>query len=189
MRRRSVSLALLLVLTWAVSSASGIEYAVDQLEKKNPGGSTASLKSFDKKGIKDTGKELTIDIWLKDVPEELISAGFWLTYDPAQVSIVKVEMYDGKTLPGPWDSEMTRYQANPQGPGTYSAFTCNLGCTKPDKKGDIIIGRVQISCQDKCTKPVEINPIATKLKDFDSVVGCNGKLYDAAAKPASFTIH
>jgi hypothetical protein len=189
MKKRSISFALLLVLTWAVSSASGIEYAVDQLEKNNPGGSTASLKTFDKKGIKDTGKELTVDIWLKDIPEELISAGFWLSYDPDKVSIVKVEMYDGKTVPGPWDSEMTRYHANPNGPGTYSAFTCNLGCVKPDKKGDVIVGRVHLKCADKCTKPIEIKSIAASIKDFDSVVGCNGKLYDAAAKPATFTIH
>ena len=64
MKGRAVWFAVLLILTWAVSSASGIEYAVDQLEKNNPGGSTASLKTFDKKGIKDTGKEVTIDIWL-----------------------------------------------------------------------------------------------------------------------------
>lgn len=189
MKKGAVSIAVMSLLFWAVSSASGIEYAVDQLEKNNPGGTTASLKTFDKKGLKDTGKEVSLDIWLKDVPEELISAGFWLTFDPAKVSIVKVEIYDGKALPGPWDSEMTRYNVNPQGPGTYSAFTCNLACVKPDKKGDVIIGRVQLSCQDKCNKPIEIKSIATSLKDFDSVVGCNGKLYDAAAKPVSFAIH
>lgn len=189
MKRQVTSFAVLFILVCAVSSASGIEYAVDQLEKKNPGGNTASLKTFDQKGIKDTGKELSVDIWLKDVPEELISAGFWLSYDPAKVNVVKVDVYDGKTLPGPWDSAMTRQNANPAGPGTYSAFTCNLNCVKPDKKGDIIIGRVQFSCLDKCTKPIEIKSIATSLKDFDSVVGCNGKLYDATTKPATFTIH
>ena len=189
MKRSALTIAVLLILTVVASSASAIEFAVDQLEKNNPGGVTASLKTFDKKGIKGTGKEATLDIWLKDVPEELISAGFWLIFDPTQVSIVKVELYDGKALPGPWDNEMSRYYVNPDGPGTYSAFTCSLACVKPDKKGDVIIGRVQISCQDKCTKPIEIKSIETFVKDFESLVGCSGKLYDALTKPASFTIH
>ena len=187
MKRLANYCAVLFFLIGTVSSASGIEFAIDQLEKGNPGGNTASLKTFDKKATKDTGKEVAVDVWLKDVPEELISAGFWLSYDASKVSIVKIDVYDGTVLPGPWDKEMTRQQSNPGGPGTYSVFVCTLNCVKPDKKGDIIIAKVQCSCQDKCTKPIEIKPIA--IKDFDSVVGCKGKVYNATIKPLTFTIH
>jgi len=185
MKSFTKSFVVLFFLICAVSTASGIEYATDVLEKGNPGGNTASLKTFDQKGIKDMGKEITLDVWIKDVPEELITAGFWLTYDPSKVNIVKVDVYDGSTLPGPWDKEMTRQKSNPKGPGTYMVIVGNLGCIKPDKKGDVIVAKVQYSCQEKCTNPIEIMPV----KDFDSVVGCEGKVFDTTIKPAAFTIH
>ena len=186
MKRLSAYGAVLFFLLGTVSSASGIEFAIDQLEKGNPGGNTASLKTFDQKGTKDARKEVVFDVWIKNVPEELIGAGFWLYYDPSKVSIVKVDVYDGTALPGPWDSSMSKQAADPAGPGTYSVFVCTLSCTKPDKKGDVIIARVKLSCQDKCTKPIEIKRIA--VPDFDAIVGCNGKLYDATIMPATFTI-
>ena len=175
----------LLSIVFALSSASGIEYATDHLEKGNPGGAAAGLKSFDQKGVKDAGKEVSVDVWVKDVPEELITAGFWLTFDASTVSIVKIDVYDGTAAPGPWDSAMSRVVANPSGPGAYMVIVGNLGNVKPDKKGDIIIARVQCSCKDKCTNPLEIKPI----QGFDTVVGGNGKVFDAIIKPASFTIH
>lgn len=174
-----------LFLVCMASFSAAVEYGTDLLEKGNPGGNTASLKTFDQKGNKDAGKEITMDVWMKDVPEDLITAGFFLTCDASKVNIVKVEVYDGSTLPGPWDSAMTRQQSNPGGPGTYMVFTGNLGCVKPDKKGDILVARVQYSCQEKCNKPIEIKPI----KDFDTVVGCNGKVYDGSIKPVTFPIH
>lgn len=187
MKRLATYCALLFLLLGTVSSASGIEFAIDQLEKGNPGGNTASLKTFDQKSTKDAGKEIVFDVWMKDVPEELIGAGFWLYYDPSKVSIVKIDVYDGTVLPGPWDSSMSKQAADSGGPGTYSVFVCTFNCVKPDKKGDIIIARVKCICQDKCTKPIEIKRIA--IPDFDAVVGCNGKVYDATIKPATFTIH
>lgn len=176
---------LILFLVYTASLTAAIEYATDLLEKGNLGGNTVSLKTFDKKGTKDMGKEITLDVWLKDVPEELISAGFWLSYDASKVSIVKIDVYDGTVLPGPWDREITKQYSNLGGPGTYMVVTCNLGCVKPDKKGDIIVAKVQCSCQDKCINPIEIKPI----KDFNTVVGCEGKVFDATIKPATFTIH
>ena len=185
MKRLVMYGALMFSLAVTVPVASGIEYAADHLEKGNPGGAAASLKSFDQKGGKDAGKEVSVDVWVKDVPEELITAGFWLTYDPATVSIVKIDVYDGAAVPGPWDSAMSRVVANPGGPGAYMVIAGNLGTVKPDKKGDIIIAKVQCSCKDKCTKPIEIKPI----QGFDTVVGGNGKVYDGIIKPAAFTIH
>jgi len=185
MKRLVTSGALMFSLAFTVPIASGIEYATDHLEKGNPGGAAASVKSFDQKGAKDAGKEISVDVWVKDVPEELITAGFWLSYDAAKVKIVKIDAYDGTALPGPWDNAMSRVVANPSGPGAYMVIVGNLGTVKPDKKGDIIIARVQCSCQDKCTNPMEIKPI----QGFDTVVGGNGKVYDGTIKPAAFTIH
>lgn len=185
MKSLFTSCALLFSLLYALSSASGIEYATDQLEKGNPGGNTASLKTFDQKGAKDAGKEVAVDIWIKDVPEELITAGFWLSYDTSKVNIVKIEVYDGTALPGPWDSAMTKQAPNPGGTGTYLVIVGNLGNVKPDKKGDVIIAKLQCRCQEKCTNPIEIKPI----KGFDTVVGGTGKVFDATIKPATFTIH
>ena len=185
MKRLSACFVLMFFILITISTVSAIEYATDHLEKGNPGGNTASLKSFDQKGVKDAGKEVSVDVWVKDVPEELITAGFWLTYDPAKVNIIKIDVYDGTAAPGPWDSAMSRVVANPSGPGAYMVIVGNLGNVKPDKKGDIIIARVQCSCKDKCTNPLEIKPI----QGFDTVVGGNGKVFDAIIKPASFTIH
>ena len=78
MKRLVMYGALMFSLAVTVPVASGIEYAADHLEKGNPGGAAASLKSFDQKGGKDAGKEVSVDVWVKDVPEELITAGFWL---------------------------------------------------------------------------------------------------------------
>lgn len=187
MKRLSAYAVMLFFLLATLSVARGIEFAVDQLEKGNPGGTTASLKTFDQKAIKGSGKEIVFDVWMKDVPEELIGGGFWLYYDPSAVSVIKVDVYDGTVLPGPWDPEMSKQAPDPGGPGTYSVFVCTLSCVKPDKKGDVIIARVKLNCKDKCTKPIEIKRIA--IPDFDAVVGCTGKLYDPVIKPATFTIH
>lgn len=185
MKNVAKSFVVLFFLIGAVSTASGIEYATDLLEKGNPGGNAASRKTFDQKGTKDMGKEITLDVWVKDVPEDLITTGFLLTYDPSKVNIVKVQVYDDSDLPGPWDKEMTRNQNVASRPGTYMVLVGNLGCVKPDKKGDIIIAKVQFTCQEKCTNPIEIKPV----KDFNTVVGCEGKVFDTTIKPATFTIH
>lgn len=185
MKRAAMNGLLVCCLMVAASIASGIEYAADQLEKGNPGGAATSLKSFDQKGVKGADKEISVDVWVKDVPEALITAGFWLSYDTSKVNIVKIDVYDGTAQPGPWDNAMSRVVANPGGPGAYMVIVGNLGTVKPDKKGDIIIARVQCSCRDTCTNPMEIKPI----QGFDTVVGGNGKVYDGIIKPAAFTIH
>jgi hypothetical protein len=185
MKKLASCAALIVFFFITVSSAPAIEYAVDHLEKGNTGGTAASLKTFDQKGVNDASKEILLDVWVKDVPEELITAGFWLTYDASKMKISKIDVYDGASLPGPWDTAMSRVVANPTGPGVSMVIAGNLGTVKPDKKGDIIIARVNCSCQDRCTSPIEIKPI----RDFATIVGGNGKLYDGIIKPAIFYIH
>ena len=164
---------------------SAVEFCADFLESGNPGGWTASKKTCDPKGPKGLGKEAEVDIWLKGVKEDIITAGFWLSYDPSQVSIVSVEIYDGAVLPGPWDRSMTKKVENPSGKGTHLVTVGNLANVKPDKTSDVIIAKVKYLCKDKCTKPMTL----TTIQGFDTVVGNSGKVYDAEIKKANVTIH
>lgn len=175
----------LLVMLQLSSPVCAIEFCADILETGNSGGLTASKKTCDQKSPKGIGKEAAIDIWLKGVPEEIITAGFWISYDPSQVSIISVEIYDGSVLKGPWDSSMTKKVENPSGKGTYLVTAGNLSNVKPDKSGDVIIGKIKYVCKDKCTKPITI----TTIKGFDTVVGGEGKVYDPEIKVATIKIH
>jgi len=184
--KRMVRICLIgLFLATMATTVDAIEYGMDILEKGNSGGWSASLKTFDQKGGKSLDKEVVIDVWVRNVPEELITAGFWLSFDASKVNITTVEIFDGSVLPGPWDKEMSKKVPNPSGPGTYLIITGNLGNVKPDKNSDIILARVKCLCQDKVTKPIEVSPI----KGFDTVVGSNGKVFDPTIKAATFAIH
>lgn len=162
-----------------------VEFCADFLEPGNPGGLTASKKTCDPKAPKGLGKDAEIDIWLKGVPEEIITAGFWISYDPAQVTTVSVDIYDGSVLKGPWDSSMSKKVENPSGKGTYLVTVGNLANVKPDKSGDVIIGKIKYVCKEKCTKPI----IITTIKGFDTVVGGEGKVYDPEIKKMNIKIH
>ena len=175
----------LLMFLQLTVSLSAVEFCADFLEPGNPGGLTASKKTCDQKSPKGIGKEAEIDIWLKGVPEEIITAGFWISYDPSQASIVSVDIYDGSVLKGPWDSSMTKKVENPSGKGTYLVTAGNLSNVKPDKNSDVIIGKVKYQCKEKCSKPITI----TTIKGFDTVVGGEGKVYDPEIKAATIKIH
>ena len=57
----------------------------------------------------------------------LITAGFWLVYDPSQVSVNDVAVYDGTILPALWDPGFTILVPDP-GSGTYFlSVTMRLG--------------------------------------------------------------
>jgi hypothetical protein len=188
MKKVSILCALLLVIGLLSGTASAIEYSIDFLESGNPGGWSASLKTFEKEGIKSKSKEVDVDIWLHDVPKPLISAGFWITYDHLQVSIVSVKVYDDNDLPGPWDGTSTKKQKDVNIPGTYKVFCLNMGNVKPDKKGGIIIAKVRFLCKGKCNKPITI--ITDSVPGFSTVVGgIDGHVYDSKIKPVSFTIN
>ncbi len=186
MKKRSIfcSITLLVLLQFSVPVCA-IEFCADFLETGNPGGLTASKKTCDQKSPKGVGKEAEIDIWLKGVPEEIITAGFWISYDSSQMSIVSVDIYDGSVLKGPWDSSMTKKVENPSGNGTYLVTAGNLANVKPDKNSDVIIGKIKYLCKDKCTKPITI----TTIKGFDTVVGGEGKVYDSEIKAATIKVH
>ena len=70
-----------------VSPCFAIEYCKDFLESGNSGGWSASLKTFDDEWTMGVGDEVSVDIWINDVPEVLVAAGFYLTYDPSLVTV------------------------------------------------------------------------------------------------------
>lgn len=115
---------LTLFTAWMANPVLGVEYGTDFLETGNPGGWSESLKTFDEVWTVNCGNTFDTDIWLKDVPEKLITAGFLIDYDESKMSVVSAEVYDG-SLPGPWDGDMTNKVANPSGPGTYMVVRQN----------------------------------------------------------------
>ena len=170
------------VLALISGPAFAIEYRMDLLETDNPGGWSASKKTFDTKWIKDQKKEVSADIWLHDVPEPLIAAGFYMHYDPSKVSLTAVDIYDGSALPGPWVGGMTKKVQDASGPGTYQVFCIHMSNATPDKNGDIIIAKVHFLCNDKCDTPITITAIS--IPGFDTIVGGNSShVYDAEIKP------
>ena len=117
--------ACVVVFTLMVSPCFAVEYCKDFLESGNLGGWSASLKTFEDEWTLGVGDEISVDIWLNDVPEGLLSAGFYLTYDPSLVSVESVEVYDGNDLPGPWEIAGTVKEPEPDGPGTYRVLLLN----------------------------------------------------------------
>lgn len=157
-----------------VSAAFGVEYGADFLERDNPGGWSESLKTFDEGWTVSPGRTVNVDIWIKDLPEELITAGFQMEYDASLVSVSGCDVYDG-SLPGPWDVDMTTIVANPSGTSTYVVIVGNLGCVQPDAGGDIPIARIKFEGTSPGETAVTFRPVA----GFDTVVGDSATVYDS----------
>jgi hypothetical protein len=180
------------------SPALGVEYGTDFLEPGNPGGVSGSLKTFDDEWTLGIGETFEIDIWASDIPETIISSGFEMFYNPAQVRVVKVEAYDndldgsqGKPMPccqglaGPWDPDTTNQLVDPYGPGSYVLILAQLACVAPDAGGDIIIARVTFQCLADGNSEITFQGI----DNFDTTVGCNSAVvYDSQMGSHSIVI-
>ncbi len=157
-----------------------ISYCQDYLETGNPGGVTTGLKTCDTVNPETLfpGDQFSIDIWAAEVPESIISSGFEMHYDPAQVSIVNVQAYDGVDIAGPWDGTATLKIPDAYGPGSYVLAVVQLGtCPEPDADGDIIIAKVTFQCLATGSGDIAVQAI----DGFDTTVGCNSSIvYDAA---------
>ena len=178
---------LALLLFWVVNSACGVEYGTDFLESGNPGGWSESLKTFDEVWTVSSGDTFFyVDIWINNLPEELITAGFMITYDPSQMEILGTDVYDGTVLSGPWDSDMTNKLPNPSGqPGTYMVIVGNLGAISPDSGGDIPIARIKVVCNLSGDASITLRPI----EHFDTVVGNSSTVYDSDITPHIVNIY
>ena len=169
--------------TWMVKPALGIEYATDFLEAGNPGGWTESLKTFDEELTIPSGETTDVDIWLTNVPEKLITAGFFVDYDASKVAIAESDFYDG-SLPGPWDSDMTNVVGNPSGPDTFMVIVGNLGSVSPDAGRAIPIARITF----ECISPGEARVTFRPVPGFDTVVGNSSTVYDPEMTPHTIVI-
>ena len=155
------------------------DYRVDVLEQGNPGGWEESLKTFDDEKIIAQSETLKMDIWLQDVTEPLITAGFWMEFDASHMSIIRSDIYNG-----PWDAGMSQAVENPQGPGSYMVTVGNLSTASPDSEGDIILAKVLF----QCTSSDDLSITLTTIPDFDTVVGNSAEVYDAEMIPHTITL-
>lgn len=148
-------------------------------------GSPAFSIDFAEQGTPGSSGEVEVDIRLNDVTEELISAGFSINYDPSNVSILSADVYDGSSLPGPWDPGMTRIVKDADGPGTYMVGCGNLGNVSPDDDNNVNIAKIRLTCKGDCNNPITISTIS----GLDTIVGGNnGHVYDPNIQSANFTI-
>ena len=172
-----------LFMTWMVKPAFGVEYGTDFLEPGNPGGWSQSLKTFDKEWTVNPGDTFDVDIWINNVPEEIITSGFFIDYDASKVTIVRSDLYDG-SLPGPWDGDMTTIVENPSGPGTYMVVVGNLSSVLLDASSDIPIAKITFECTSPGNTTVTFRPVP----GFDTIVGNSSTVYDSEIAPTTIII-
>ena len=163
---RSTSVAFVL-MGFLISGVGDILYGQEPSKTENP------------------GKDAQVEIWLQGITAPLITAGFWLSYNPTQTIITAVEVYDDSDLPGPWDHAMTKKLENPDGSGTYLVTLGNLANVDPDKTAEIKLAQVRFRCNGDCVEPITIKTIL----GFDTVVGDEGRVYDSELTPFSFKIN
>ena len=132
----------------------------------------------------NSGKDAQLEIWLQNMTAPLITAGFWLSYNPSQITVLGVEVFDDSDLPGPWNHTMTKKLANPNGAGSYLVTLGNLANVTPDKNDEIKLAQVRFHCKGDCDKPITI----TTISGFDTVVADQGHVYDSELTPFSFII-
>ena len=133
----------------------------------------------------NTGKNAPVEIWLQNMTAPLITAGFWLSYNPSQIIISGLEVFDDSDLPGPWDHTMTKKLENPNGEGSYLVTLGNLANVTPDKNGEIKLAQVRFRCKGNCDEPITI----TTISGFDTVVGDEGHVFDYELTPFSFIVN
>ena len=180
MKKRLLLYIPLLIFIMAPPSLAQ-HYSKDFLEPGNPGGWSASLKTWDEEWSLDVGEEIYLDIWI-DLWCSPITGGFWIESDPGEVSILDVQVYDGVGLPGPWDSGYTNTM--PAGPGTYLVAVGNFATVQADQDGDIILGRVHLRYEGGGDTQITISTIP----GFDTFV-CDTVLLDWEVDPNTITIH
>jgi hypothetical protein len=166
------------VLSLMGNPCHGIEFCKDVLEFGNPGGPLASFKTWDEEWIKSRTAQVEVDIWINDVPEQLLTAGIYLEFDPSQMDVLSAEVY------GHWDQEMSSILPNGDGPGTFIVLVGNLGNVTPDREGDIHIAKLRLDCVSDCNVEVTVKTIP----GFDTVVGDSAVTYDESITPNIFTI-
>ena len=132
-----------------------------------------------------SGGQIDVDIRVTDVPEKLLGGGFIISYDPSQLSIAGVDVYDGSALSGPWDKEMTSKVPNPKDmPGTYMVVVGNLSSVAPDENSTINIARARFNQTGSGDPQITISPIP----EYDGFVGDSATVYDSKMPSTQFKL-
>lgn len=128
-----------------------------------------------------------MDIRLDDVPDYLITAGFFIIHDSSLATIIGVSVYDGELTPTLWDPGFTFKVPDAAGPDTYMLACGNFDTVSP---GDVRIARVEICT---ITEGVSTFTIST-IPNFETVVssrwvGSDYVGYDLQIVPHTITVH
>jgi hypothetical protein len=145
-------------------AVSQISYCKDFLE---PGNQDGSLKTFDEEWTLEQNETVEMNIWINDVPASLLTAGFFIEFDPALVNITSVLPNDSNNG-GPWDAvDVTQnFEA---APGQWFLALVNFGCVESDEDGDILLGKVTFQSQSSGNTTI----IITTIPNFDTLIGCS----------------
>ena len=100
------------------------------------------------------------------IANPLITAGFWLSFDPTKVYINSSAAYDGSVSPNLWDPGFTGVIDEPAGPGTWFITVGNFA-TVPI--GDLRIVDVELCTLTDATGLSTV--ICQTIPGFDTVVG------------------
>ncbi len=189
MKKLSVVLMFGLVMGLMAGPAFAQSYCQDVLETGNPGGRTTGLKTCDTVNPEtlNPGDTFSIDIWATEIPEPIISSGFEMFYNPAQVSLLSVQAYDGVDIAGgPWDGTATLKIPDAYGPGSFVLAVVQLGtCPVPDAGGDVIVAKLTFQCLANGSSGIGVKGI----DGFDTTVGCtSGVVYDAPMGTNTLTV-
>jgi len=183
-----VCFSLLVVVLLLLDHACAVTYTTDVLEQGNPGGWTASLKTFDEEVIANQGQSLTIDIWATDAPGQATAGGLWIDYTGSTniISYVSAQRYNKEigSLPGPWQPGAGVIIDEPDGPGTLMVIVGNLGGATPDGDGDIIIARVVMEVLSSDDAEIVVSTVPSVMTWGPADNGWN----DASIEPATLTL-
>lgn len=188
MKRTLIISAMPIFLLLLTAPVFGIKYSVDFLETGNPGGWTNSLKTFDTDWHTASGYEVEMDIWVEDVPENIIAMEFYIHYDSAKLTIMSADIYDWLPGPvGPWDYTTSNIIPNPDGPGTYLGLSAQLACAFPDTDGDLILAKIRF----RSDAAGDTDVIISTVPDVDDFGGCDPPyvIYDPQVTAKKVTIH
>jgi hypothetical protein len=165
---------IVLLISAAVPAAAQISYCKDFLEPGNSGGwGGSSLKTFEDTWTMPTGTAVEMDIWLNDVPTSLLTAGCFIEFDPALLTVASVVPNDVNNG-GPWDStdETKNFEV---APGQWFLALVNFACVEPDDDGDILLAKVTFDYSG----PGDAEILIHTIPDFDTVVGCPSTNFDS----------
>jgi hypothetical protein len=189
-----VFFTVLLMGFFAGPAMAQLSYDLDFLEMGNPGGigtcntvgtpcstdldcfggafacENAGQKTYDTTWTLDQGQTVEMDIWLSGLPagEDLLTSGCFITYDPSQVSISSVMVYDTAATPTPglWDAGST--SSFLVEPGQWFIALAQFGCVDPYADGTVAIARVMFEGQAGGTADI----VVSTVPDFDTNVTC-----------------